>query len=267
MNPKIVILGGGPSALFAWFGAIQMGYTEDEVEIWCRDQVFPPGAFWLHESPIPTQASYIRIMLQGSPAAYSRNQWGEDYPSSWDDAGYSEEKIAYDPHRVIPWLWSKVSYCFDTTEWTTKKILELSTEVKAVIQTFSLDQYVIDQARQYKFPTYTSNYVHGGNTCIYNGNPDVPWVRTTIAFGKYSVEYPASWLDRMDRIKEIHDKVTGNDGKMVILPDLHPTVQPILLRVYGPHSNILKTGRFTTLNRKALSHHTQREVRDFLRGL
>jgi hypothetical protein len=204
------------------------------------------------------------IVLQGSPTVYSQLQWGEAYPSSLDNVAYREQRIAYDPHRIIPLLWSRVNHTFDTTVWTSEKIIELSNEVSAVVQTFSLDEYVINEIKKYHFPTYTSKVSHGANVCLYNGNPDVEWIRQTTAFGHYSVEYPASWRDRMGEIKAKHDEVTNHDGKVSLLPDIHPLTQAIKQRVYGPHNNILLTGRFTTLNRRALSHHTQREERNFL---
>lgn len=266
MNPRVVILGGGPSSVFAYYGALQAGYKDSEVEIWASKQTYPSGAFWLHEVPVNRFApAHIDIILNGSPNIYCQKQWGMIYETSWlSYPGYRSQVLGYNPHAVLPHLWRDVNKTICSDIWSTGKILELAAEIEVVVQTFPTQIDIIKYSQGFRLPVYTATAETGANYCIYNGSEMFPWVRKTQAFGYVSYEYPYTWVERIDEIMQVHEPENLVDPKISFVPDLVPTTKPIADTVYGPKRNILLVGRWATLNRKALSHHAQKQVREFL---
>ena len=272
---KVVILGGGPSALFAWYGARDAGYDWDEVQVRAEKKSYPPGAFWLHEVPVPRfKPDNITVRLEGTAEQYSINQWGKAYPTSASQYKAPQVLKAYNPHELIPKFWDVINFKFQPGTYTKEAIEGLAEAVPYVIQTFPTHPGTLEIMRMYQFPVYSTTYdvkKDPGNLCLYNGTvmeDEFHVNRTTKAFGHASFEftrqYPKDLKLAAIRQKELE---MGLDGKgfFSMVPDMHPDQEPVQHRVVGGKGNILLVGRWTTLDRKALSHDAQVQVRDFLR--
>lgn len=265
---KVVILGGGPSSVFAWYGARQV-YSYDEVQIWANEPevAYPPGAFWLHDIPpcnLNFQSEDMYVRLMGSGEGYSRKQWGEVYPTSADQYKQEVKVRAWNPQVVLPILWKACNVRTTARKFTSIDIMDIAAKYDHVIQTFPTDPLSIDLMRKNRYPTYYSQLKDlKRNTCVYQGRADIPWVRLTMAFGWVSLEFPSSFTDT-ESILENCDGDWGGGGKVVTTADLHPTQKPVIQTVYGPKRNVLLTGRWATLDRKALSHHSYDQVKKFL---
>lgn len=271
-DPKVVILGGGPSAVYAYYAAIMSGYLRDQVEIWTKDKAvtYPPGAFWLHQLPpncVIESPERMEVRLLGTAEGYSRKQWEETYPTS--AGNYAEPKVlaAYNPHKVLPKLWAKCNVKHDGNKYSAGDVLRIAESVPYVIQTFPTDYETLDLMQCYSYPTYLGPVANLHNMCVYQGRAGIPWVRMTCAFGWVNLEYPATWLKDVGRIKAVEDINWSSDGKVVVTPDFHPTVEPIANPVIGPKENVLLTGRWATRRRGMLTHETYTDVLHFLGGL
>jgi len=266
-RPEVVILGGGPGAVFAYYGALAAGVPAADVQIWAKDLSYPPGAFWLHALPAncPFQAepSEILVQLLGNEEDYSRKQWGEAFPTS--ASAYSGKTLkAYNPHQVLPKLWAEANVRRMDTKWTPAMVELLAAEHSKVIVTFPIDQRAINEMSQLKIPVYVADTEEDTLCCIYNGIQWNSWVRLTRAFGKLNIEYPATYLDRMDLLEREENMHWGLKGKIVKVPELHPSVKTLPHNTTGYRNNILMTGRWATLNRKALSHDSWTDAYCFL---
>lgn len=271
---KVVILGGGPGAVFAYYGALAAGMAPRDVVIWAKELTYPRGAFWLHtlppNSPTRFPAEPMSIYLSGTAEEYSRKQWGAVFPTSVDTyAGQVLE--VYNPNVVLPALWETANKEIMDIKWTQDRIEVLSHSCKAVIVTFPITPEATSLMRQSnsKIPVYVAptEDPEGWNACIYNGNPLQLCVRVTRAFGHLCIEYPRHNTTPPEELCRMDDLFYGTRGKVVSVPELHPTVEPIKQRIYGHKGNILVTGRWATLDRKALSHHSWDDTFNFLNPL
>lgn len=262
---KIVILGGGPGSLFAYYGALASGIPEDRIEIWADKLTYPKGAFWIHQLPpnAPTELKGVTekmdIHLVGDAETYSRKQWGEEFPTSV--SRYAGKTLdVYNPSVVLPAMWEAARKTTVGINWTYERIRLLAESYHTVIATFPVTEEAESLMRREdsRIPVYVAPTAdnEGVNYCVYNGLRTQIEVRITRAFGYLCIEYPRYCLNQMDRIQKSNNRYFGLEGRMVTVPEMHPTVQPIQQRVYGPRNNILVTGRWATLDRKALSHNS-----------
>lgn len=264
-KPCVVILGGGPGSIFAYYGALDAGYDREEIEIRAFGLSYPPGAFWLHELPpvIPFKAEpeAMTITMVGMPDDYSRKQWGEVFPTS--AAKYAGRTVpAYNPHVVLPKLWETVHWTPNSFKWTESTIAMLADDYEHVIVTFPFSP---SGPGRLTIPVYYAQVpTLSKNTCVYNGNVTTGWVRLTAAFGWINLEYPTSWMGRQQEIREEQDELWGVKGTILEVPELHPTAQPVQDVLIGERNNILLTGRWATNNRKALSHDSYYDVLNYL---
>lgn len=270
-NPKVVILGSGPGAIFSAFGAMSAGFLWEEVEIWGNKPTYPPGAFWLHEVPMNMfPAERVRMQLVGSAEVYSRLQWGEYYPSSAERyAPNPVDMVAYNPLEVLHNMWGILNTVSRDVKYTQEDIVQIADQYPFVVQTFPTDPEVIAESKKFQFPVYFAKIgdVLDHNRCVYNGLENIPWVRCTVAFGRVSVEYPLTWSTRLEEVLQREQeswKESKAKGQVALVPDLHPTQEPIPTRIVGKRSNIFLTGRWTTLDRKSLSHDSFYEVKRWL---
>jgi hypothetical protein len=270
-KPEVVILGGGASSIFAFYGALAAGFTYSEVQIWADKLSYPPGAFWLHQvppnAPKVCDPEPMVIRLTGSAEEYSRKQWGTTYPSSAQRL-VDQSPEAYNPHVVLPALWKTCNVKPMSKHWTLTEVELLSQLHRYVIVTFPITPLAKAAMAKHKIPIYFASAPGEGsqNICLYNGDPDFPWVRMTRAFGQLSVEYPHFYASRLEEVKAMEEKFEKefglSSGKVMLAPELHPetfAIYPVL------GNNILLTGRWATLNRKALSHDSYLDVYYFLK--
>lgn len=265
-NPKVIILGGGASSVYAYYGALAADYKAEEVQIWATGLTYPPGAFWLHELPpnygAEERPSEIEVRLQGTTEAYSRRQWGNAYPTSVDT--YCGRTVkAYNPHVYLPRMWEGCNRLHVDRKWNLEMIHELAQRYAFVIVTFPVVRRAIRSMQLLKVPVYHNDNPslhtqHKGDYCLYNGMsiPEMEWVRVTKAFGRVSSEYPHTMTEQLDYILGNETRIWGKGGTVSLVPELHPTTVKLTSQVLGQKDNIILTGRWATLNRKALSHHS-----------
>ena len=272
---KVIILGGGPGSIFAYYGALAADYDHDEIQIWANGLTYPPGAFWVHQLPQNCEVAFeptrINVHLAGIAEEYSRKQWGVSYPTS--AATYCGKSYnAYNPHVVLPTLWEICNTKKVDVKWDIHSVLDLAEQYEFVIVTFPITHEALSVFGQLKVPIYHSpiNYEKDkpDNYCLYNGMEGIDWVRVTKIFGHISVEYPHLMAEQVEYILEQERMVWGDRavGKVSLVPEMHPLTQPIKEKVIGRSRNVLLTGRWATLNRKALSHDSWNEVYDFITG-
>lgn len=272
MNGKIAILGGGPGAMFAYFAALEAGYTLSKVTLFAEKLTYPVGAFWLYELPAPCEGvepSPISMSLKGSTAVYSQKQWGDTpYATSaekWKNGGLL---MGYDPILLMMYFQQAKKQHLGRP-LTQTDVDQIAAEYDYVIQTFPLSREAHTATYMFRFPVYVADLpaqYNGVNYCIYNGDWKDDWTRMTIAFNRVSVEYPSSYRRLGAVIKANNDEAFGTSGKVLEMPDLHPETEPITEKVVGDRKNILLTGRWTTLERSHLAHHTRDDVFRFLEG-
>ncbi len=267
-KPDVVILGGGPGAIYAFYGALSAGFDRSQVQIWADRFQYPPGAFWLHKLPPNVsgfEASDITIRLLGEAHIYSWKQWGAIFPTSAGTLGNTVQR-GYNPHTVLPQLWHDCNTKILEKRWNQQEVLLLAEQHKYVIVTFPITTPARTEILKLKIPVYTAEVPTEENHCIYGGVTGVDWVRLTRAFGHLSVEYPSYMADtRLNSIKPVEDAMHGTDGTVHLVPELHPSTQPIPEVIIGRKQNVLITGRWATLNRKALSHDSYADAVNFLR--
>jgi hypothetical protein len=267
---KVSIVGGGPSAVYAYFGAIDAGYTKSEIEVLAPGFTQPPGAFWLRDSPIPWPMVSIRSILFGKAEVYSLKQWGYARPTSAEERfadSPTVEEFGFNPYTLLPTLWSvlPVVKCSTLSE---REIEDLKCKREAVIQTFPIEGKLPEQ---FRFPVYCNKADSIDFVCIYNGGTQSAWVRQTLMPGKVFVEYPSElWATDShlwaDKIVDIENDRWGPGGVVRLAPDLHPETVPLTWqeRIDG---NRFLVGRFATKNRKSLSHESRVEVTQFLKEI
>ena len=173
---------------------------------------------------------------------------------------------------VLPTLWEICNTKKVDVKWDIHSVLDLAEQYEFVIVTFPITHEALSVFGQLKVPIYHSpiNYEKDkpDNYCLYNGMEGIDWVRVTKIFGHISVEYPHLMAEQVEYILEQERMVWGDRavGKVSLVPEMHPLTQPIKEKVIGRSRNVLLTGRWATLNRKALSHDSWNEVYDFITG-
>lgn len=255
---KVAILGGGPGALFAWYGAVYSGFQPRDVVVFAEKPTYPAGAFWLHKLPINIGTSFrgseMEIMLIGSAEEYSRKQWGDVYPTSASAYRDAVTTKAYNPHVVLPAMWEEVTKHLTNKQWTGGEVEELASSTPWVICTFPITPEAQAKVAKLKIPVLTAQVATRRNICYYNGLATDPIVRTTCAFDRLTAEFPVSWVNQEAAIRALFPEVKGAEVRL--MSELHPTVQPVTEKVIGERRNILLTGRWATLERTHLSHQS-----------
>lgn len=268
---KVLILGGGPGALFAFHGAMAAGYRWEDVQIWAKELTYPRGAFWLHEVPEALKGEFqpepMGTYLIGTAEGYSRKQWGEVFPTSVEE--YADKVFqVYNPAKVLPRMWELANKQLVDIKWTMERVVLLARSCENVIVTFPIVPEAVaamtgagSRIPVYSAPTLDEN---GINSCTYVGSPTIAAVRITRAFGYLSIEYPLGYAGDAEALCKTENSTYGLQGQVGFVPELHPMTRSIFQRVWGPKGNILITGRWATLDRKALSHQSYHDTYSFL---
>lgn len=268
-----MIIGGGLSAIYSFWGAIDAGYDPTEIQIVTPDKYINPGAVFMYKSPIPWSPVAVNSILLGSAEGYAEKQWGDpDIETSVNTRfkgvkDYVTEYL-YDPEDLSVTLWGLIPWLVKIDDLLPPQYIDhLSSELDAVICTFSDRETrvkYIDEGTLATFPVYSTKCPGNTYNVIYNGLKYVPWIRQTIMNGKMYVEYPRGTNPQDISNYELY---RDNGGGMITnVPDLSPNSK-ILSSLDRQQGNILRVGRFSSFNPKYLSHHAQEEVYLFLRSL
>ena len=275
MSSKFAILGGGPSAAFAFQALLDAGFYGEDIVVYGRPTLPPPGAFWFHWIPdsINVLSEKMLIMGIGKAEIYSKKMWEEIVPTSFPVN--SRYEVVFSPEEAMRKMFIGAEF-IDQGIMTDDTIGEIMRHGhREVFCTFP--PQVIRNLEFYKAfsrsnPTWVAKLPLDGEerlpVCAYDGSTTFPWVRTTVYQGVVSVEFPRLVIEEdLRNLKEIRQV----DGAIHNVPDIHPNcpeIAPTMFRriageEFGAHFHLL--GRFSTYERKALSHDAYNYVTQILK--
>jgi hypothetical protein len=271
-DPVITIIGGGLSALYSYWGALDAGYTAQEIEVLYTSRNAPVGAVFMYESPIPWQYTNVTSILFGTCDGYSINQWGHvrktsahtrfrngDFPVITDQLYMLEEMLVT--------LWGMILRKREIDFITEEQINSIKPTRKAIICTFpnkDLKQKYKERKLLDYIPIYSNSIVSDKHIVIYNGDILIPWVRQTIVPGSIFTEYP--FMTSSENIIAYETMRGNKGGKLSLIQDLMPDSPPLSWEE-RIEDNLLRVGRLSCFTSGYLSNQARREVTKFLRAI
>jgi len=272
LEPKVSIIGGGLSAIYAYWGAIDAGYKPTEIQVLHNDISKPVGAVFMYESPIPWPNKKVASVLLGSCDIYSINQWGDIHTTSAHKRFSNGDKTKvverlYLPDEMMTTLWGLIPRKAECPLLNDADFHNLKKKRDAVICTFGN----ADKRSEYKekgfletFPIHSNRSENHDYVIIYNGTAHVPWIRQTVTPGWIHTEYAAG--TNTEHILYYEAERGNRNGKLTMAPDFHPDTPPLVWeeRIEG---NLFRVGRFSSYISGYLSHMARAETRRFLANL
>lgn len=268
MTPRadVLILGSGPSAAYAVLACQDAGVS-CEVMSNRPPNVDQAGAFFLHWLPERLAAPVTRVQVWGTGTreGYLMKQWGPewvDVPTSFPEA---ERVEAWHSSLALLPVWEGVPFrlCGKVHD---SQLIFCSSTYRAVFHTFSSTMAGMKR-KLVMFPTLSRQQGevkdYGTNMVIYNGDLAEPHIRTTIAWGRLSIEFPRGTEQKV--IKEYQASFTA-PPELVMLRDINPLTKPVTPAEWVA-PNVVPLGRFATWDRRMLSHHAYQRVRDVLSAI
>lgn len=266
MNARVLIIGSGPSAAFAVLACQDAG-ADFHVMSSTPAMMDQAGAFFIHWVPERLKAWPARVQIWGTGTreGYLMKQWGEAGAGVYTSFPREQHIEDWYNSNVLDKAWATVPV--QLTIPVTDQFLALyGTQYDVVFHTFSAKR-TAERRKLVRFPTLTHVAVHpqdyGNNLIVYNGELDQEHIRTTVAFNRMSVEFPAG--TRPESLKDYRRGFKGRP-ELVYLRDIPPGTAPV-----GPDEyvspNVVPLGRFATWDRHALSHHSYAAVRKVLDGV
>lgn len=264
MTPRVdvLIVGSGPSAAFAALACQDAGVT-CEVMSHKPPSTDQAGAFFLHWLPERLEAppSKVRVWGTGTREGYLKKQWGTgvDTPTSFPEA--EREEMWYCSYALRQ-VWDTVPFrhCESVTDW---EMEALAGAYRWVFHTFPSDQSK-DGRKLALFPTLTRQQGdfrdQGPCMIIYSGDLVEAHVRTTLAWGRMSIEFPRG--TPLLTLQKYNSAFRG-PPELVMLRDIPPETAPVS-RAEWVCGNVVPIGRFATWDRRLLSHQSYRAVLDTL---
>lgn len=267
--PAITIIGGGLSAIYAFWGCIDAGYKPKDVQVLHNNMSIPAGAVFMYETPIPWPSTKVTSILLGTCDQYSINQWGMICETSVNKRfknGEREYIVEYMviPDEILPTLWGMIPNKADCGILLNEDIERIKKTRLAVICCFANQEEKKKRQEQgflTQFPVHSNTSVHSECTVLYNGLESVPWIRQTLMPNKIYTEY-ATGTDHTQIMRYEHGR--GNTGGIIrMLPDILPDC-PTSTFEERREGNLLRIGRYAAFKPGYLSHQTRGEVMDFL---
>lgn len=268
---KITIVGGGLSAIYAFWGAKDAGYDPYEIEVIKTLTPEPLGAVFMYECPISWKGVEVRSLLLGTAEGYAAKQWGDPTVQTSAHKRFAlfsqKEEWLVDPREVMPVLWSMIPNIRRLGMQTQREINALCFKREAVICTFANP----DIKHKYAEAGHLCNFnvailpAHNPSyTVVYNGTEEIPWVRFTTfphcSFAEYPVGYDSKKIyDDWDSIS--YEKITVQR-----VPDVFPDC-PHLDPASREEGNLLRVGRMAVFDRHYLSHQARKDTENFLRRI
>jgi hypothetical protein len=195
---------------------------------------------------LPLSQKLIEVINQGTKEEYAEKIYG-DKTVNTSFAKYSTEVI-FDPSEalnILNGLQHRMVVDRTFTSWDNVIELMQRENYEKLIFTLPLNKFF----RKYNYP-----YIKGSvgswklnegevleNFCVYNSNPDIPWVRSGAMFGYAFREFPTD--------------LTGHTPIIKVM-DGDPTPEC---------EGVLFTGRYGKWDKSALSDDTYWEVRNWLK--
>lgn len=271
-NPQITIVGGGLSAIYAYWGCLDAGYTVHDIQVLRKDTGVAGGAIFMYETPIPWPSTKVTSILFGTCDQYAINQWGIICETSVNKRfanGKRDEIMEYMviPDEILPTLWGMIPHLAECPTLQQEDFDRLKRNRKAVICCFANQE---EKKKRQKegfltfFPVYNNYAFHSECSVIYNGLPYIPWIRQTMFPNKIFVEY-ASGTNHNQIMNYEHNR--GNkDGLIRMLPDILPDCPPLTVEE-RTEDNLFRVGRYAAFQPGYLSYQVRDEVSKFLGGL
>jgi len=240
---RIAIIGGGPSAAFAYRACWEMNLNPT---VYADKFTTPSGAFYIHEMP-PTCPPDVLQQYEkkvywisiGTAEVYSEKMWNDpSIETSFPIVPRME--TGYDP-AIIKWLWTDLDRLQPCGKLSDDGVVALAAQYDLVIQTFPTDE-----SKKYRtiehVPVFTKSITPLDPIILLYSGDASPWVRATFSGDKLSLEYPKEFPITSDLIYWTFSSV----------PDLPPDTKPW---TKGPSPCVELVGRFAQYDRKMLSHH------------
>jgi len=269
-EPKVSIIGGGLSAIYAYWGAIDAGYKPLEIQV--LHNAFAPtvGAVFMYESPIPWPTKRVTSILLGSSDVYAINQWSDIRVTSahkrFVKTNIVEEPL-YLPEEMLTTLWGIIPRKAECPLFDNDDFKRLKKKRDAVICTFANS----DKRQEYKekgflkiFPVHSNRSDNHDYVIIYNGTAHVPWVRQTVTPGWIHTEYATG--TNTEHILHYEAERGNKNGKLTMAPDFHPDTPPLVWEE-RIEDNLFRVGRFASYIPGYLSHMARLETQKFLEEL
>lgn len=268
-EPKISIIGGGLSAIYSYFGCLDAGYTQQDIEVIYSSRANPIGAVFMYETPFPWPTTNVVSLLMGTPDQYSLNQWGQVKKTSahkrfMQSPAVVEQLFVYEEMKTT--LWGMIPIKMESPMLSTEFIADLKKRRKAVIATFANPQRkkeYTDNNYMIPLPVYINKINTDKHIVIYNGLTDVPWVRQTISMGMIYTEYPSYYANNPTVIMAHEASRDNKNGQFNVISDLHPNC-PDLEWSERIEDNLFRVGRFAAFMPGYLSHQARQETARFL---
>jgi hypothetical protein len=269
-EPEITIVGGGLSAIYAYWGCIDAGYLPQEIEVLYTSRNLPVGAVFMYESPILWPTTDITSILLGTCDQYAINQWGQRRLTS----AHRRFRNGQEPSVIEPLymleemrstLWDLIPRKQQTPLLLSNELQDLKKWRKAVICTFANERYsksYKDQKYVIPLPIYANTIYNNKHIVLYNGLENIPWVRRTLIPGKIFSEYP-TWAEEFMILHYEETECANRDGKLHYVPDLNPDC-PALSWNESIEDNLLRVGRFARFSPGYLSHQARADTTRFL---
>lgn len=264
-NEEVLIVGSGPSAAYAVLACEDMGVPFRVVSN-KPSNTEQAGAFFLHWLPrsLPAEPTPVRVFGTGHREGYLTKQWGpefENIPTSFPEREKVERWYSSLALNAV-WERTPVHLIGAVSDASLQAFGDMH---RAVFHTFT-SQVHANTRRLVRFPTLTRQQgpvapAPGADMVIYNGDLCEAHARTTIAFGRLSIEFPQGTSERV-----LADYKGAFQGKpeLVYLRDIPPGTPPVEWQNYlAP--NVVPIGRFATWDRGVLSHQAYQMVVNVLR--
>jgi hypothetical protein len=267
MDPEITIIGGGLSAIYAYWGCIDAGYEHSQIEVLASKFALPIGAIFMYESPIPWPSTPITSILLGTADVYSMNQWQKIVQTS-AHTRFAQYKIVSDSlyiyEEMASVLWGQIPGLHYSHPVSQTDLDDLKKQRKAVICTFPNATYKQGYAEKgylLNFPIHISQINTDKHVVLYNGLNTIPWIRQTIVPGHIYTEYPTHIHG--PTITQYEENRGNGDGNIHFAPDLMPNTPPLSWHE-RKEDNLLRVGRLAIFKPGYLSHEARRDTARFL---
>ncbi len=244
---KVLILGAGPAGLMAAHAA---AVTNNDVFMFSKKRKsYMRGAQYLH-APIPmfsTNPFTIDYKLEGTVEGYRDKVYGPDPRIQVSVQTLVGSHFAWDMREAYDGLWNTYGKYVEDLEINPESLRKILKEGDPHVIVSSIPAPALCMNTDHMFQSETvwvTEYFRGGpenNVVICNGEPDVPWYRTSRIQNWANTEYPNNHKPPLtgDKIHEVLKPIKTNCN---CWPEIH------------------RVGRYGTWTKGVLSHEAYYSV-------
>lgn len=258
---RVLIVGSGPAAAYAVLAA-RAADANVRIMSNAAPNTDQAGAFFLHWLPEQLGATPepVEISSTGTRFGYLTKQWGNAYsdiPTSFPTERRTEMWYNSNALKQV-WATEHVQVCGQMPD---HKLATYGDAFDWVFHTFP-STWSGRTRSVVKFPVLSTPSLGLAGTLkvVYNGDMHWAHTRTTVAWGRTSVEFPR---DVSEEVLAGTEAVFVGPVKRAMLRDIHPATLPVEQDEWlAP--NVVPVGRFAQWDRHALSHHAYERVYNLL---